>query len=157
MSLANNMNKFFSIAFLAIAFVSPACAEVEAPPTTKITLGIGGIHRVDAEVAHTASERSQGLMFREKLKENEGMLFVYPQPEVTGMWMKNTLIPLSVAFIDADGVIINIEEMEPHTLDAHMAKAPVKYSLEMNAGWFKKRHLGPGTKIKGLSKAPKPE
>ncbi|MEO6024650.1 MAG: DUF192 domain-containing protein [Burkholderiales bacterium] len=151
------MNKILAAVFLAIAFVSSTVAEVEAPPMMKITLGIGGVQHVDAEVARTPGERSQGLMFRQKLKENEGMLFVYPEPEVTGMWMKNTLIPLSVAFIDADGVIVNIEEMEPHTLDAHMATAPVKYSLEMNAGWFKKRHLGPGTKIKGLNKAPKPE
>ena len=151
------MKKISTFIFLAMFFVPSTRAEVEAPPVVKITLGIGGVHRVDVEVAHTVGERSQGLMFREKLKENEGMLFVYPQPEVTGMWMKNTLIPLSVAFIDADGVIVNIEEMLPHTLDAHMAKAPVKYSLEMNAGWFKKRHLGPGTKIKGLDKAPKPE
>jgi uncharacterized protein len=141
-------------AFLIASF---AQAEVEAPNLPKITLGVGGVHKVIAEVASIPSDRAQGLMHRKKLNDNEGMLFVYPQPHVTGMWMKNTLIPLSVAFIDEKGVIINVEEMKPETLDAHMAKAPAKYSLEMNSGWFKKRKLGPGAKIKGLEKAPEPQ
>lgn len=134
-----------------------ARAEMEAPKLPKVTLGVGGVHNVIAEVASIPSDRAQGLMFRKKLAGNEGMLFVYPQPHVTGMWMKNTLIPLSVAFIDEKGVIINVEEMKPETLDAHMAKGPAKYSLEMSSGWFKKRKLGPGTKIKGLEKAPEPQ
>ena len=142
-----------STVFLA----SFALAEMEAPKLPKITLGVGGVHKVVAEVASIPSDRSQGLMFRKKMNDNEGMLFVYPQPHVTGMWMKNTLIPLSVAFIDEKGVIINVEEMKPQTLDAHMAKGPAKYSLEMNTGWFKKRRLGPGTKIKGLENAPEPQ
>lgn len=141
----------------AVFLATLSHAEIEAPKLPKITLGIGGVHRVVAEVASIPSDRAQGLMYRKKLKDNEGMLFVYPQPHVTGMWMKNTLIPLSVAFIDEKGVIINVEEMKPQTLDAHMAKGPAKYSLEMNTGWFKKRKLGPGTKIKGLEKAPEPQ
>ncbi len=141
----------------AFFLASIAHAEIEAPKLPKITLGIGGVHRVVAEVASIPSDRAQGLMFRKKMPDNEGMLFVYPQPHVTGMWMKNTLIPLSVAFIDEKGVIINVEEMKPQTLDAHMAKGAAKYSLEMNTGWFKKRRLGPGTKIKGLEKAPEPQ
>ncbi len=149
------MKKISLIVFLACR--SFAHAEVEPPKLPKIELGVGGVHKVIAEVASIPSDRAQGLMHRKKLKDNEGMLFVYPQPHVTGMWMKNTLIPLSVAFIDEKGVIINVEEMKPQTLDAHMAKAPAKYSLEMNSGWFKKRKLGPGAKIKGLEKAPEPQ
>ena len=149
------MKRLVLLAALVIAGM--AHAEMEAPKLPKITLGIGGVHKVVAEVASIPSDRAQGLMYRKKLKDNEGMLFVYPQPHVTGMWMKNTLIPLSVAFIDDKGVIINVEEMKPQTLDAHMAKGPAKYSLEMNSGWFKKRKLGPGTKIKGLESAPEPQ
>ena len=145
------------IALGTILFITIAHAEMEPPKLPKITLAIGGVHKVVAEVASIPSDRTQGLMFRKKMNGNEGMLFVYPQPHVTGMWMKNTLIPLSVAFIDEKGVIINVEEMKPETLDAHMAKAPAKYSLEMNSGWFKKRKLGPGAKIKGLEKAPEPQ
>lgn len=141
----------------AILFAALAHAEVEPPKLPKITLGVGNVHKVIVEVASIPSDRAQGLMFRKKIDDNEGMLFVYPQPHVTGMWMKNTLVPLSVAFINEKGVIINIEEMKPETLDAHMAKAPAKYSLEMKSGWFKKRKLGPGTKIKGLEKAPEPQ
>ncbi len=149
------MKKYIATGVLLLASI--AYAEVEVAKLPKITLGVGGVHNVIAEVASIPSDRAQGLMFRQKMKDNEGMLFVYPQPHITGMWMKNTLIPLSVAFIDEKGVIINIEEMKPETLDAHMAKAPAKYSLEMTSGWFKKRKLGPGTKIKGLEKAPGPQ
>jgi uncharacterized protein len=149
------MQKIILIGILFLSIL--AHAEVEAPNLPKITLGVGGVHKVIAEVASIPSDRAQGLMFRKKMSDNEGMLFVYPQPHITGMWMKNTLIPLSVAFIDDKGVIINVEEMKPQTLDAHMAKKPAKYSLEMNSGWFKKRKLGPGVKIKGLENAPEPQ
>ncbi len=149
------MKKIIALSVFALA--TSALAEMEAPKLPKVTLDVGNVHKVIAEVASIPSDRAQGLMFRKKMADNEGMLFVYPQPHVTGMWMKNTLIPLSVAFIDEKGVIINIEEMKPETLDAHMAKAPAKYSLEMSSGWFKKHKLGPGTKIKGLEKAPEPQ
>ncbi len=149
------MKKYIAMGILLLASI--AYAEVKVAKLPKITLAVGSVHNVIVEVASIPSDRAQGLMFRQKMKGNEGMLFVYPQPHITGMWMKNTLIPLSVAFIDEKGVIINIEEMKPETLDAHMAKAPAKYSLEMTRGWFKKRKLGPGTKIKGLEKAPEPQ
>ncbi len=149
------MKKIVALGTLLLA--SLAHSEVEPPKLPKVTLAIGSVHKVIAEVASIPSDRAQGLMFRKNMPDSEGMLFVYPQPHITGMWMKNTLIPLSVAFIDDKGVIINVEEMTPQTEDAHMAKAPAKYSLEMNSGWFKKRKLGPGTKIKGLEKAPEPQ
>lgn len=146
-----------SAALAALLVTTIAFGEMEAPKLPKVTLSIASKHNVVAEVASIPSDRAQGLMFRKKLNDGEGMLFVYPQPHITGMWMKNTLIPLSVAFIDDKGTIINVEEMKPETLDAHMAKAPAKYSLEMSSGWFKKRKLGPGTKIKGLENAPEPQ
>jgi uncharacterized membrane protein (UPF0127 family) len=115
-----------------------------------------GKHRLTAEVASTDPDRMQGLMHRRMLPENRGMLFVFRDVARHGMWMMNTYIPLSVAFIDEAGVIVNIEDMQPHTRDSHTAKKPVRYALEMNLGWFRKRGIGPGMKIEGLDKAPPP-
>ena len=122
----------------------------------EITLTIGG-NRLTAEVAYTDAERMQGLMYRRMLPENRGMLFVFREVATHAMWMMNTYIPLSVAFLDEDGVIINIADMVPHTRDAHAAARPARYALEANLGWFKKRHLVPGVKVEGLAQAPRPE
>lgn len=89
-------------------------------------------------------------MFREKLGPNEGMVFLFEAPAGVCMWMKNTLIPLSVAFIDDSGKIVNIEDMQPQTTDSHCAKKPVRYALEMNLGWFKQKNIKPGSAIDGL-------
>ena len=113
-------------------------------------------HTLTAEVAHTDPDRMQGLMHRRMLPESRGMLFVFPNITYHGMWMMNTYIPLSVAFIDDEGVIINIEDMQPHTRDSHAAKKPARYALEMNLGWFQKRNIKPGIKIEGLDRAPPP-
>ena len=106
-----------------------------------------------AEVASADPDRMQGLMHRRMLPENRGMLFVFDSVAHHGMWMMNTYIPLSVAFLDEAGVIINIEDMKPHTRDSHYAARPARYALEMNLGWFRKRGIGPGMKIEGLEKA----
>jgi uncharacterized membrane protein (UPF0127 family) len=108
---------------------------------------------IKAEVAANNAERQQGLMFREKLGPNEGMVFLFEAPAGVCMWMKNTLIPLSVAFLDEDGKIINIEDMQPHSTDSHCAKKPVRYALEMNRGWFKHKNIKPGSVIEGLPRA----
>jgi uncharacterized protein len=142
---------------LATHFPSVSADSETPAKLATVTLSVGNVYRIEAEVAHTPDERAQGLMFRKSLKETEGMLFIYPQTELHAMWMKNTLIPLSVAFIDADGIIINIEEMKPETLDTHAAQRVAAYSLEMNGGWFKKRRISPGSKIMGLDKAPRPQ
>ena len=113
-----------------------------------------GQHPIRAMVAHTTSERMIGLMYRTRLEPDQGMLFVYPEPALHAMWMKNTALPLSVAFIDERGVVINIEEMQPRTLDAHAATRPAKYSLEMSGGWFAERLVKPGTLVTGLDSAP---
>ena len=118
-----------------------------------VTLKIAG-HELSAEVAATDPERAQGLMHRRMLPENRGMLFVFPSIEQHGMWMMNTYLPLSVAFLDADGVIINIEDMMPHTRDVHAAVKPAKYALEANRGWFAKRGIKAGMKVQGLAAAP---
>ncbi|MGE0557916.1 MAG: DUF192 domain-containing protein [Burkholderiales bacterium] len=135
-----------------IMFCLAATAQAAMP---QIELAIGK-HALSAEVAHTDADRMQGLMHRRMLPENRGMLFVFPNVAHHGMWMMNTYIPLSVAFIDEAGVIVNIEDMQPHTRDSHSAKKPVRYALEMNLGWFRKRGIGPGMKIGGLERAPPP-
>ena len=111
-----------------------------------------GMHLIKAEVAETETQRRQGLMHRRSMGANEGMLFVYEQPVGLCMWMKNTYIPLSVAFIDAQGRIVNIEHMKPHTTKNHCGKGPVRFALEMNRGWFKDKNIGPGSIISGLEK-----
>lgn len=109
-----------------------------------------GMHVVRAEVAARDQDRQQGLMFREKMGRNEGMLFIFDQPQKICMWMKNTLLPLSVAFLDQKARIINIEDMTPHSLDSHCAKQPAYYALEMNRGWFREKNIKPGMGIGGV-------
>lgn len=145
------MNKNLLHAALIAALLTvlaPTHAQQKLPVTT---LNVG-IHLIKAEVAISDAERAQGLMFREKMGQNEGMVFRFNTPNQVCMWMKNTLLPLSVAFIDDAGSITNIEEMEPQTLDAHCASKPARYALEMNKGWFKQKNIKAGSKISGLPK-----
>ena len=108
-----------------------------------------GIHNINAELATTPEQREIGLMFRTALGPNEGMLFAFERPEQQCFWMKNTLIPLAVAFIADDGSVVNIDSMKPQTLDGHCSEKPVRYVLEMNEGWFAKRGIKAGTKLHG--------
>ena len=118
----------------------------------EIPLAIGG-HKLVAEIANTDVTRMQGLMHRRILPEDRGMLFVFEHVGIHGMWMKNTYIPLSVAFIDENGTIINIADMEPHTLDTHAAAKPAKYALEVNHGWFSRHGIKPGARVYGIERA----
>jgi uncharacterized protein len=108
-----------------------------------------GIHNINAELASTPEQREIGLMFRPVMAANDGMLFVFERAGQQCFWMKNTLIPLSVAFIADDGSVVNIEAMKPQTLDGHCSIQPVRYVLEMNDGWFAKRGIKPGSKLHG--------
>jgi uncharacterized protein len=108
-----------------------------------------GIHNINAELASTPEQREIGLMFRPAMAANDGMLFVFERAGQQCFWMKNTLIPLSVAFIADDGSVVNIEAMKPQTLDGHCSVQPVRYVLEMNDGWFAKRGIKPGSKLHG--------
>jgi uncharacterized membrane protein (UPF0127 family) len=109
-----------------------------------------GKHALRVEVAANDAQRSRGLMHREKMAKNDGMLFIFDEPGYHSMWMMNTLIPLSVAFLDKSGVILNIEDMEPRTTDAHTAAGPAVYAIETNKGWFAERKIKPGDKVTGL-------
>ena len=128
----------------------PALADV----TFKTSSVKVGSHPLKVEVAAEEPQREQGLMYRKSLGREEGMLFIFDQPGYHAMWMKNTLIPLSVAFVDRDGVILNILDMEPQTLDSHMAAGPAVYAIETNKGWFEQKKLKAGDKVTGLPKAP---
>jgi uncharacterized protein len=108
-----------------------------------------GIHNIQAELARTAEEREIGLMFRTAMGTNDGMLFAFEQPGQQCFWMKNTLLPLSVAFVADDGTIVNIDDMKPQTLDSHCSKKEVRFVLEMNQGWFAKRGIKAGARLSG--------
>jgi uncharacterized protein len=139
-----------SIVLAGIAVAASAQQQIQMP---EIALAVSG-HKLTAEVAYTDPARMQGLMYRRILPEDRGMLFVFPETARHAMWMKNTYLPLSVAFIDEQGVIINIENMKPQTEDAHPAAKPAKYALEVNLGWFGKHGVKPGAKIEGIDRAP---
>lgn len=111
-------------------------------------------HRLTAELAVTPAQRERGLMHRDALPDDHGMLFVYAVPERICMWMKNTRTPLSVAFLDGQGKIINIAEMQPESLNIHCAASPARYALEMGRGWFARRGISPGMRIRGLEQLP---
>lgn len=128
-----------------------ALAQGALPPQPTVKLA-AGIHLITAEVAADSATMTRGLMFRQRLAPNHGMVFLYAERSTLCMWMRNTLIPLSVAFIDDDGTIVNIEDMEPQTDASHCSRRPVRFALEMERGWFAKRGLKAGAKIAGLPK-----
>jgi uncharacterized membrane protein (UPF0127 family) len=138
---------------LALALLPsvPARAVTELP---SIPLTIGK-HKLVAEVAATPDERSTGLMHRFSLKPDHGMIFVFEHAEPQGFWMKNTFIPLSIAFIGSDGRIVNIDDMAPQDERTHWSSGPAQYALEMRKGWFAERGIVPGDRVEGLPK-PKP-
>ena len=142
-------NKLFASLGAAV-WIAASAAFAELP----ILELSAGIHLIRAEVAYSYETRAQGLMFRRYLGPNEGMFFVFPQAERQCMWMKNTLIPLSVAFIDEKGKIVSISNMQPQTEISHCATAPARFALEMPGGWFAAKGIKSGTTIQGLDKAP---
>ncbi|AEF81714.1 DUF192 domain-containing protein [Leadbettera azotonutricia] len=110
--------------------------------------GAGGQVAMTIEIARSDEERSRGLMFRKELKDGEGMLFIFERDQVLSFWMKDTLIPLSIAFVSADGRIIEIRDMEPRNLNAVRSSRSARYALEAPQGWFARAGLAPGDKLK---------
>jgi uncharacterized membrane protein (UPF0127 family) len=137
---------------VALYAAAPAHGQPSPQPTLPTVKLTAGIHLITAEVADTEPTRVRGLMFRESLAPNHGMLFVFDEKAIHCMWMRNTLIPLSVAFIDDAGAIVNVADMAPRTETSHCAQRPVRFALEMERGWFAKRGLGAGSRIGGLPK-----
>ena len=144
---------------MALRRLGPALALVAftalgAEPLPTVALSVKG-HRLTAEVAATPATRTRGLMERFSLAPDHGMLFVFPAPAPQAFWMRNTYVPLSIAFIDSTGRIVNIEDMQPKSEESHFSLAPVPYALEMRRGWFRERGIGPGARVEGLERAPR--
>ena len=135
---------------LATGLVTAASAQNMGQPQDLPTVTLhAGMHNIVAQVAKTSEQRQIGLMFRKEMAGHEGMIFVFEDPATQCFWMRNTLIPLSAAFVADDGSIVNIEDMKPLSDQSHCSTKPVRYVLEMNQGWFAKRGLKAGTKLTG--------
>jgi uncharacterized membrane protein (UPF0127 family) len=140
---------------LIVAMTAGAAAQGVPQDLPVITLQ-AGINNIRAMVAITPDQRQTGLMFRREMAQHEGMLFVFDEPSMQCFWMKNTLLPLSIAFLADNGSVVNVDEMKPQTLDSHCSTRPVRFVLEMNQGWFTKRGIKPGSKVSGPPFAAKP-
>ena len=139
---------------LALALSSGAASSAALAQLMPVAELGAGMYRIEAEVAHTAQARQVGLMTRKSMAPQHGMVFVFEQDATHCMWMKNTFLPLSVAFVDAQGRVINIEDMQPQTEDNHCAAAPARFALEMNLGWFRERGIKPGDALRGFDRLP---
>ena len=138
-----------ALALLACAaFASFAYAQ-DGPQKLDTIQLTAGMHLIKAELAQTPEQREIGLMFRKTMGPNEGMLFAFERPGQQCFWMKNTLIPLAVAFVADDGSIVNIDAMKPQTLDSHCSTKEVRFVLEMSEGWFGKHGIKAGFKLQG--------
>ena len=115
-----------------------------------------GMHRLDVQLAQTPDQRQIGLMWRKDMPVHEGMLFVFEQATTQCFWMRNTLIPLTAAFVEDDGTIVNLADMQPQSDDSHCSSKPVRFVLEMNQGWFAKRQIKPGYKLGGTMFSKRP-
>jgi uncharacterized protein len=131
----------------ALTQVSQAWSQTAAQPKLATIDLQAGIHKIRAEVAADSNSRSAGLMFRDRLGPNEGMLFAFERPSAQCFWMRNTKIPLSIAFIDDAGVIVNIADMKPFDEASHCSAKPVRFALEMEQGWFAKRGIAAGSAL----------
>ena len=129
----------------ALAQPAPNQPQMDLP-RVKIS---AGMNVIDTQVASNDVQRATGLMFRKDMPQHEGMLFVFEQPSVQCFWMKNTLLPLTAAFVADDGTIVNLADMKPQSLDSHCSSKPVRYVLEMNQGWFERRAIKAGSKLGG--------
>ena len=138
-----------------LALLATLSLPSRADPLLTYPLRVGE-HTIRAEVANTTETRRRGLMFRTRLAAQSGMIFIFPNERRISMWMKNTRIPLSVAFIDSSGRIVNIERMQPNTEQTHSSIGPAKYALEMNQGWFSENGVKNGDLVTGLERLPPP-
>jgi uncharacterized protein len=127
-----------------------ACAWAQAPQTDLPRVKLSaGMHQIEAQVAQTNEQRATGLMNRQEMPQHEGMLFVFEQPSVQCFWMKNTLLPLTAAFVADDGTVVNLADMKPLALESHCSTKPVRFVLEMNQGWFARKGIKAGAKLTG--------
>lgn len=149
-SLLKNCKRVIPL-LAAAAFLAPGCSWAQEVPQLNLqrTRLLAGMHVIDAQVALTAEQREIGLMMRKEMAQHEGMIFVFEQASQQCFWMKNTLLPLTAAFVADDGTIVNMADMKPQTTDSHCSTQPVRYVLEMNKGWFAKKGIKAGSKLGG--------
>jgi uncharacterized membrane protein (UPF0127 family) len=145
------IHKYLTILAASFLFILTENAAAQGPSLPIIELK-AGMYRIEAELADTPAARQTGLMYRTFMPTNTGMLFVFPEKAIHCFWMRNTKLPLTIAFIDDDGKIVNLSDMEPETQNNHCPRGPVRFALEMNQKWFTQRALGTGTVITGLPK-----
>ena len=140
--------RFFT--FLALSAALLTFAQAQEPQSnlqrTKLS---AGMYQIDVQIAQTAEQRQIGLMFRKEMPQAEGMIFVFEQPATQCFWMKNTVLPLTAAFVADDGRIVNLVDMKPMSEDSHCSKEPVRFVLEMNQGWFARKNIKEGSKLGG--------
>jgi uncharacterized membrane protein (UPF0127 family) len=147
---------FQRIVFLFGAMAAPMLGWAQEPQTDLQRMVIqAGMFQIDAQIAQTPQQRQIGLMFRKEMPTHEGMLFIFDEPQKQCFWMKNTFLPLTAAFVDDDGVIVNTADMKPQSTESHCSDKPVRFVLEMNQGWFAKKKIGKGYKLKSAVFAPK--
>ncbi|MES2955040.1 MAG: DUF192 domain-containing protein [Pseudomonadota bacterium] len=135
-------------AFLAACAFTAAAQDAPQMKLQRSTLSVG-MHQIDAQLALTPEQRQIGLMFRKDMPQAEGMLFVFEEAAKQCFWMKNTPLPLTAAFMADDGTIVNLADMKPQTTDSHCSEKPVRYVLEMNVGWFAKKGIKAGSRLRG--------
>lgn len=142
----------FVLRFVLCFMASTSVWSREDPQMNLQRVRIGaGMYQIDAQLALTPGEQQTGLMYRKEMPQQEGMLFVFSQPSTQCFWMKNTLLPLTAAFVADDGRIVNLVDMKPLTLDSHCSEEPVRFVLEMNQGWFAKKNIKKDSKLSGTA------
>lgn len=149
--IQNSDMKSIYLVCLSVALWAAAPVFAQETPQTqlqRITLSVG-IHQIDTQVALTPEQHQIGLMYRAEMPQGEGMIFVFQNPSKQCFWMKNTILPLTAAFIADDGTIVNLEDMKPQTTESHCSLKPVRFVLEMNQGWFAKKGIKAGAKMNG--------
>lgn len=146
----SRLTSFSAVVLMSFAVFSAPTAAQDGPQLQLPRVELAaGMHRIDAQVAQSHTERQIGLMHRTEMPQHEGMLFVFEQPAKQCFWMKNTLLPLTAAFVADDGTIVNLADMKPQSLESHCSSKPVRYVLEMNQGWFAKKSIKAGFRLQG--------
>ncbi|MDP1900029.1 MAG: DUF192 domain-containing protein [Rubrivivax sp.] len=149
MSFLRSSTASLPLALLLTALTASAAAQSGPQPRLDVVPLTAGMHVIQAELAVTPAQQATGMMFRTKMGASEGMLFVNDDSGVRCFWMRNTLLPLTIAFLADDGTIVNLEDMAPRSDDSHCSAKPVRYALEMNLGWFAKRGIKAGQRLRG--------
>ena len=147
----DDLKRWASWGLCVLGLLAPSLGAAQQIPQPRLpTVQLqAGMHNIVAEVAQTPQQQQIGMMMRTEMATHEGMLFVFEEAGPRCFWMKNTLLPLAIAFLEDDGTVVNIAEMKPRSEATHCSEKPVRFALEMNQGWFSKRGIKPGFKLKG--------